>query len=78
MNFLRYAIGRILTYALTKLAHVLGHALVPVKINTYVFSFEKGNLLIYIFIHIGGIDATHSFLFITSGNNQLPLESKVK
>ena len=78
MNFLRYAIGRIHTHALTKFAHVLGHALVPVKINTYLFSFEKGNLLIYIFIHISGIDATHIFLFITSENNQLHLESKVK
>ena len=78
LNFLRYAIGRILTHALTKLAHVLGHALVPVKINTYLFSFEKGNLLIYIFIHVSGIDATRIFLFITSENNQLHLESKVK
>ena len=78
LNFLRYAIGRILTHALTKLAHVLGHALVPVKINTYLFSFQKGNLLIYIFIHIGGIDVTHIFLFITSENNQLPLSAKVK
>ena len=78
MNFLRYAIGRIHTHALTKIACVLGHALVPVKINTYLFSFQKGNLLIYIFTHIGGIDATHVFLFITSENNQLPLPSKVK
>ena len=72
LNFLRYAIGRIHTHALTKIAYVLGHALVPVKINTYLFSFQKGNLLIYIFTHIGGIDAIHIFLFITSENNQPP------
>ena len=76
MNFLRYAIGRIHTHALTKFAHVLGHALVPVKINTYLFSFQKGKLLIYIFIHIGGIDAIHIFFFITSENNQPPLPLK--
>ena len=76
LNFLRYAIGRIHTHALTKIAYVLGHALVPVKINTCLFSFQKGKLLIYTFTHIGGIDAIHIFLFITSENNQPPSPQK--
>ena len=79
-NFLRYAIGRIHTHALTKfkIPTCIKACISPVKINTYLFSFQKGKLLIYIFTHIGGIDATHVFLFITSENNQLPLPSKVK
>ena len=80
LNFLRYAIGRIHTHALTKfkIPTSIKACISPVKINTYLFSFQKGKLLIYIFTHIGGIDATHVFLFITSENNQLPLPSKVK
>ena len=73
-NFLRYAIGRIHTHALTKfkIPTCTRACISPVKINTYLFSFQKGNLLIYIVTHIGGIDAIHIFLFITSENNQLP------
>ena len=73
-NFLRYAIGRIHTHALTKvkIPTCIRACISPVKINTYLFSFQKGNLLIYIFTHIGGIDAIHIFLFITSENNQPP------
>ena len=78
LNFLRYTIARIHTHALTKFAHVLEHALGPVKINTYLFSFQKGKLLIYIFIYIVGIDAIHIFLFITSENNQPPPPSPKK
>ena len=32
---------------------------VPLKNNTFHFSFQKGILLICIFIHTGGIDGTH-------------------
>ena len=76
-NFLRYAIGRIHTHALTKfkIPTCIRACISPVKINTYLFSFQKGNLLIYIklfFTHIGGIDAIFIFLFITSENNQPP------
>ena len=74
LNFLRYAIGRIPTHALTKfkIPTCIRACISPVKINTYLFSFQKGNLLICIFTDIGGIAATHIFLFIASENNQLP------
>ena len=66
--------GRIHTHALTKfkISTCIRAYISPVKINTYLFSFQKGILLIYIFTPIGGIDAIHIFLFITSENNQPP------